>query len=163
MYYYFKTKDELAIAALAKRREQFIAAYSLLNEAIDDPRIRLVEAVRYFDKVREDYARHGSPVAKILDDTDVTKDVVAQAAAQIFADFIDWTQRQFELLGHAETARAQAITIISGIQGAIITAKTFNDPEIINAEVERLTLWIESLPNKRIQIGKIGIRPPVEA
>lgn len=163
VYYYFKTKDELAIAALDKRREQFVAAYQLLNDAIDDPRVRLVEATRYFDKVRDEYTRYGSPVGKIIDDTDVTKEPVAQAAAQIFADFVNWSEQQFIALGHPETARSLAITVMSGIQGAIITAKALNSPDVITAEVERLTLWIESLPNRKIQLGKAGFRATTAA
>lgn len=156
VYYYFKTKDELAVAALNKRREQFLAAYQLLGEAIDDPRVRMVEAIRYFDKARDEYTRHGSPVGKIIDDIDVGSNPVAEAAADIFRDFIDWAQRQFEALGHTEAARSLAITVVSGIQGAIVVAKALASPDVITAEVDRLTLWVESIPNRRIQLGKVA-------
>lgn len=163
VYYYFKTKEELAVAALEKRREQFMAAYTLLEQAIDDPRQRIIEAVRYFDKVRDEYSKHGCPVGKIIQDTDVANDNIAKQAAQILFDFADWSERQFQNLGNHENARKYAVTLMSGIQGAIVMAKAYKDPAIISAEVERLVSWLESIPNRKIQIGKVGLRQPSTA
>src|SRR5689334_8045686 len=73
VYYYFKTKEELALASTEKRREQFKAGFALLDEAIDDPRQRLIEATRYYEKVGDEYARYGCPIGKIIEDLDVTK------------------------------------------------------------------------------------------
>lgn len=163
VYYYFKAKEELALAVVEKRKSQFSAAYALLEEAIEDPRRRLIEAVGYFDKVGEQYARYGCPVGKIIEDADVTKDNVAKAAAQIFGDFVDWAERQFQHLGHQDTARQYAIFLMSGIQGSTIMAKAFNDPQVITVEVERLIQWLESLPNRKIQLGKVGLKPATSA
>jgi TetR/AcrR family transcriptional repressor of nem operon len=161
VYYYFKTKEELALAAIEKRREQFKAGYALLDEAIDDPRLRIIEATKYYDKVREEYARYGCPIAKMIEDADITRDNVAKGASEIFMDFISWTERQLQLLGHSETAHGYAITLLSGIQGAIVTAKALGEPQVITLEIERLVTWLESLPNRKIQIGKVGFKPAV--
>jgi TetR/AcrR family transcriptional repressor of nem operon len=163
VYYYFKTKEELALAAIEKRRNQFKAAYALLEEGCDEPRTRLIEACQYYSKAREEYARLGCPIGKIIDDSDVTKDNVAKAAADMFVDFVDWATRQFRLLGHTDTASAYAITLIGNIQGAILMAKAFNDSNLINAEIDRLTTWLELLPNRKIQLGKVGAKLPSEA
>lgn len=158
VYYYFKTKEELALAAINKRKEQFSAAYTILDDNIPDPRQRLIEAIHYFDKVGEEYMRYGCPIGKIIEDADTGKDAVAQTAAQVLIDFVDWAERQFRQLGHTDEARPYATTLMAGIQGATIMAKAFRDTEVISREMARLTLWLESLPNKRIQLGKLGIR-----
>lgn len=163
VYYYFKTKEELALAAVDKRREQFKAAYLMLEEAIEDPRMRLIEAARYYDKAKEEYARLGCPIGKIIDDADVDKDNIAKAAASIFTDFVEWAARQFRLLGHNELARSYAITLISGIQGAILMGKAFHSPAVIAAEIDRIIFWVESLPNLKIQIGKTALKEPSSA
>jgi TetR/AcrR family transcriptional repressor of nem operon len=163
VYYYFKTKEELALAAVEKRRELFKAGYALLDEAIDDPRVRLIEAARYYDKVRDEYARFGCPIGKMIEDANVEKDNVAKSAAQVYADFVEWAARQLGLLGHNDMAKAYAITLLSGIQGATTLAKSFNHPEIITNEVERLVGWLEALPNRKIQIGKVGFKAAAEA
>lgn len=159
VHYYFKDKETLALAAVEKRKQQFAAAYAMLNEAFDDPRQRLIEATRYFDKVRDQYTHHGCPIAKILDDADVGTDTVAKAAAQVFVDFVNWAAQQFQALGHAQQdARTYAVSLLSGIQGAVVMAKAFNNPQIITFELERLVAWLGSIPNRRIQLGKISLK-----
>lgn len=158
VYYYFKTKEELALAAINKRKEQFSAAYNILEDNIVDPRQRIIEAVNYFDKVSEEYTRYGCPIGKIIEDADTQQDAVAQTAAQVLKDFVAWTEKQFHLLGHEDDAKTYAITLMAGIQGATIMAKAFSDQSIITQEMKRLVEWLESIPNKRIQLGKLGMR-----
>jgi AcrR family transcriptional regulator len=159
VYYYFKTKDELAIAAIDKRRKQFQAAFDTLNETFPNPRQRLTEMLGYYDRVREEYTRHGCPIGRIIEDLDTEKDTVARAAAEVFDDFLKWAARQFEALGHSgDAAKAYALTLLAGVQGATILAKAFNRPQYLTDELARLTLWLESMPNKRISLGKTGIR-----
>src|SRR5262245_37143835 len=62
VYYYFKTKEELALAVITMRRDQFAAAYALLDENFPDARQRLTEALKYFDNVRGEYAKYGCPI-----------------------------------------------------------------------------------------------------
>lgn len=158
VYYYFKTKDELALAAIAKRREQFAALYVMLSDNIADPRERLIEIVNYYGKIRDDYARYGCPIGKIISDTDLEKDQISQATVTIFADFIAWAGEQFEQLGHGQDAKKYAVSLMSGIQGAIIIAKTFQNPQIIVDEMTRLVEWLGAIPNRKIQLGKVGVR-----
>ncbi len=158
VYYYFKTKDDLALAAMLKRKEQFTAAYSMLSDNIEDPRARLIEAVNYYAKVRNDYTRYGCPIGKIINDTDTEKDPIAQSTALIFADFVAWAGEQFRQLGHGTDSKKMAISLIAGIQGATIMAKSFCQPQILADETARLVEWLESVPNKRITLGKAGIR-----
>ena len=156
VYYYFKTKDELAIAAVDKRRKQFQHAFETLNETFESPRQRLTELLGYYDRVREEYTRQGCPISRIIEDADTEKDTVARAAAEVFDDFLKWSARQFEALGHSsEAARSYAITLLAGIEGAVVMAKAFHNPQIMSDELTRLTAWLESLPNKRISLGKV--------
>lgn len=163
VYYYFKAKEELALAAVSRRKEQFSAAYAMLEENIADPRLRLIEAVAYFDKVRDEYTRYGCPIGKIIEDADVEKDVVVQTAAQVLKDFVDWAERQFRQLGHGSDARKYATSLMAGVQGASVMAKAFRDPQVISDEVSRLTCFIETLPNRKIQLGKVGMKLPETA
>jgi AcrR family transcriptional regulator len=156
VYYYFKTKDELALAVIERIKSQFNAAYALLDEACPDPRQRLAEAVRYYDKVRADYARYGCPVAHILEDA--PSGPVAKAAASIFSDFIGWASRQFEQLGHASDAKRHAASLMAGIQGGTIMAKAFGDPQMLSDEIARLAGWLDALPNRKVPLGKFAAK-----
>jgi TetR/AcrR family transcriptional regulator, transcriptional repressor for nem operon len=160
VYYYFKTKEELALAAVSKRKEQFGAAYALLEEHIADPRQRLIEAVYYFEKVRDEYTRFGCPIGKIINDADSEKDNVVQTAAQVLEEFVGWAERQFRQLGHSADARRYATSLMSGVQGAAVMAKATRNPDIISDEIARLITWIEMLPNRKIQLGKVAVKTP---
>ena len=155
VYYYFKTKDELAIAAIAKRREQFSTAYKVLEEHIADPRQRLIEALYFFEKVRVDYMKYGCPIGKIISDATPDQKNAVQLASGVFEEFITWAQRQFAELGHGEYARRYATSLMAGIQGATIMAKSMGDEGIISDEIARMVGWLEMLPNKKIQLGKV--------
>ncbi len=161
VYYYFKTKEELALAAISKRKEQFSAAYALLEEHIADPRQRLIEATYYFEKVRDEYTRFGCPIGKIISDADSEKDNVVQTASQVFEDFVTWAERQFRQLGQGSDSRRYAISLMAGIQGATVMAKSMRQPQIISDEVARLVQWMENLPNRKIQLGKVAAKPDV--
>lgn len=158
VYYYFKTKEELALAAVSKRREQLSATYALLEESTEDPRQRLIEAVRYFDNVCDEYTRYGCPIGKIIMDSDAEKDAVMQMAAQVMAEFIRWAETQFARLGHQDEAKRYATSLMAGIQGGAIMAKATRYPRALADEIERLVQWIETIPNKRIQLGKVNAR-----
>jgi len=158
VYYYFKTKEELALAAVSKRKEQFSAAYALLEEHVDDPRQRLIEAVYYFEKVRDEYTRFGCPIGKIIVDADTEKDTVVQTSAQVLAEFVLWAERPIRQLGHSSDARRYATSLMAGVQGAAIMAKAMRNPEIISDEIARLVNWIETLPNRKIQLGKVAVK-----
>lgn len=163
VYYYFKTKEELAMAAIEKRKLAMEQAYAQLEEHLEDPRERLVTAVRFFEKVRDDYTRYGCPVGKIIQDGDMERDKVAQGAAEVFDSFVRWAEQQFSQLGYAETSRAHALTLLAGIQGGALMAKAYRNPQIMNDELDRLSLWLESLPNKKIFLGKAGVRSLTDA
>ncbi len=164
VYYYFKTKEELAIAAVEKRRQQFRAAYNVLDDAFPDPRQRLIEALGYFDKVRDDYTKYGCPIGRIIEDADMEKDSVARAAAEVFDDFVVWARRQFEALGHGgQMARIYATSLMAGIQGGSVMAKAFSDPQTMSDEIARLTGWLESIPNRKISLGKASMKSDTAA
>ncbi len=159
VYYYFKTKDELAMAALEKRRQAMNEVYSRLESALDDSRERLIELVRFFDRIKDKYARFGCPIYRLVQDGgEHDKEAVSQAATMVYKDFIAWAQKQFEQLGQNELAARYATTLLAGIQGGIVMARANNSPEVLTTEIERLVEWLSSLPNKRIFLGKAGIK-----
>lgn len=154
VYYYFKTKEELAMCALEKRRALMENAYSMIEDALPDPRERLREMVLMFDKVKEDYARYGCPVGRLISESDDMNHKIMQAAVQIFDRFVEWGTEQFKKLGYQTEAKAYATSIMSAIQGAAILSKSRGSSEPLAQEIARLTQWIDELPNKKIHLGK---------
>jgi TetR/AcrR family transcriptional repressor of nem operon len=157
VYYYFKTKEDLALAAVQRHKEQFAQAYRALNDTFDDPRVRLIEITRFFDAIKEDYTKYGCPMSKIINDTDIATDNIGKAAASVLNDFASWAQSQFRQLGHGDDARYFAHSLVAGIQGAVVMAKAAGSSQVMSHEIERLTVWLEAVPNKKIRIGKVKV------
>lgn len=162
VYYYFKTKEDLALAAVERHRQKLQEVFQKLDEGLDDPRERLIHSLRTFEVLKEDYTKFGCPIGKIVHDSDLQHDNVARAASGTLNLCIDWAEQQFRQLGYGESARHLSISLTAGIQGAGLMAKALNDAQIIAREVERLVAWVSALPNKKIQLGKVGARRPAE-
>lgn len=164
VYYYFKAKDDLAIAAIEKRKEHFEQIYHALEAAFFDPRQRLIEYLGYYNKMRDEYYVHGCPIGRITNEALIEKDAVASAAADVFQAFLFWAMDQFRALGHSnQDAQSNAISMMSGIQGSITMARALSNPQIISDEIKRLSAWLESLPNLKISLGKAGLKAAAEA
>ncbi len=160
VYYYFKTKEELVMAALSKRKDAMEHAYKNLDSSISDPRERLIQAVSFFDSIREDYTKYGCPIGKTIIVGTMEDKKVVELAHKIFEDFVSWAAKQFASLGHTEKQREYAISLMAGIEGAAVMAKAYGEEMIISQEVARLIQWLKALPNKRIFLGKGGAAAP---
>ena len=156
VYYYFKTKEELALSVIDKRRASMSKAYATLNHNFDDPRLRLIEALRFFDNIKREYTTHGCPLGRLIAELDVSTDPIAIEASKVLNEFCDWAALQFKALGHDADAHKHAATLMAGIQGATIMAKAAGKPAVFSAEIERLIAWIEDMPNLRISVGKVS-------
>lgn len=154
VYYYFKTKEELILAVIEKRREIFNQAFDALNHAVADPRTRLLEMVSYFDSVADDYTRYGCPLGRMAMELDTESLASQKAATAALNDFVEWAAQQFDALGHTIEAKQLATSLLAGVQGAAVMAHAYRQSEIFSSEMIRLTQWLESIPNTRIRIGK---------
>jgi hypothetical protein len=62
--------------------------------------------------------------------------------------YVDWAERQFQLLGHTDDARDHAITLIALFQGASLLSNTFRDPAVMTSQARQLERWIDSLATR---------------
>ena len=154
VYYYFKTKDELILAVVEKRRQLLRQAYEALNSSFSDPRQRLIEAVGFFTNVKTEYTRYGCPLGRMVIELGSEHHIAQQSAASVLHEFVDWAAEQFEALGHSDKANQYAISLMAGIEGTAIMAKAYADESVFTNELTRLNTWLEELPNQAINIGK---------
>ncbi len=156
VYYYFKTKEELALCVLEKRAQLMEHAYAMIEASTPDPRARLCEMLRIFDAVKHDYAAHGCPVGRLIAEADTLNDNVTQAAVAVLMRCVTWAATHFEKLGHGEVASDHAMAMMGGIQGATLMARACGSPLPLSQEIARLTRWIDTLPNTAIHLSKAG-------
>jgi TetR/AcrR family transcriptional regulator, transcriptional repressor for nem operon len=147
VYYYFKTKDEIAESIVKLRVSRF---RKLLEEfdKTDSPKQRLCAFVNVKMKNREELARHGCPVGTLCSELRKLGGSAAEKSTVLFRTALEWMERQFRALGQGADSRLLAVHLLSATQGVSMLAHAFRDPGLIDMEATRLQEWIRSLEPK---------------
>jgi AcrR family transcriptional regulator len=144
VYYYFKTKDAIGEAVVAERASQYRAARELWD-ALPDPKQRLLAFAQMTIDNRELLARSGCPIGSLCQELHKDGGRLAEQASTMFADFLTWLEKQFRELGKGDESRDLAVYLMSVLQGATLLTHSFNDPDYIVRQADRLKTWIWSL------------------
>jgi TetR/AcrR family transcriptional regulator, transcriptional repressor for nem operon len=145
VYYYFKTKEALGEAVI----EQYVNAYESLRSGWDaepDPKARLNAFVQASVDNPDVIARSGCPLATLSSELRKDKGHLANCATRLFADVLDWIDKQFRLLGKPKgEARALAVHLLSAIEGASVLSHNAGTPKYAVQEAKFLREWIRTL------------------
>jgi AcrR family transcriptional regulator len=144
LYYYFKTKDEIAEAVVADRLSEFRAFQQGLPEA-KSPKERLLAFVETAIDSRTLLAHSGCPVGNLCSELQKKGGTLARKARSLLGEPLDWIEAQFRSLGKRADARGLAVHLVSALQGASLLTNVFRDTKIIAMEAERLKQWIRGL------------------
>jgi AcrR family transcriptional regulator len=142
VYYYFKTKDELVRAVLARYREEAATLIESFERA-RTPQSRLKALVRNWSAMSDAVVDHGCPMGTLCAELDKCENGLDGEAASVLAMIIDWAEGQFRQLGRRD-ARDLAIALFAGIQGAALLANTFRDASLLTRQTRHLERWIDS-------------------
>ncbi|MBC9718297.1 TetR/AcrR family transcriptional regulator [Streptomyces sp. TRM66268-LWL] len=144
VYYYFKTKDDLILAALSEHSAHLDELTGRL-EQLADPRDRLKGLIEAWVDQREIAALHGCPTGTLAVELDKRADGTLDAeAGVVMRRLIDWAERQFRALGMADPADL-AVSLVSAYQGMSLLANALRDPELMSRQGARLLDWLDSL------------------
>lgn len=144
VYYYFKTKDEIA-AAIVEERATAFRALRQTWEALDSPKDRLLRFVAMIFGSRETIARNGCPLGTLCSELNKEGGKVAKNAALLLTEPLGWMETQFRALGKGRESASLAVHLLSAVQGVAVLANTFDDPEIVVIEAKHLERWIRDL------------------
>jgi AcrR family transcriptional regulator len=133
VYYYFKSKDELAAAVVGTRREEYARLRASWDDQSGDPVQRLVSFVRHARDGADLLSAQGCPVGGLCSDLARTNAALGAEAGEIFAATIDWAAHQYAALGHPGPGQA-ATRLVALVQGATVLSHALRDPEILRAE-----------------------------
>src|SRR6266849_6860454 len=144
VYYYFKTKEELAEAVVARRLEEFRADQAEWDR-LSSPKGRLLAFVGSVQANREQLARGGCPLGGLCSELHKEGGTLAKKSATLFTEPIGWLEEQFRAAGHEEDARELSEHLFCAFQGMAAVAHAVNDPDLVVMEVKRLKDWIGTL------------------
>ncbi|MGW4023491.1 TetR/AcrR family transcriptional regulator [Streptomyces sp. NPDC005009] len=144
VYYYFKTKDELVLAALSEHSAHLDELTGRLDR-LPDPRDRLKALVEGWIDQREVAARHGCPTGTLAVELDKRADgTLDTEAGTVIRRLLEWAGHQFRALGLPDPDDL-AVTLVSAYQGMSLLANALRDPDIMARQGTRLLHWLDSL------------------
>lgn len=131
VYYYFKTKADVAQAVADGVAESLASARTTLGPEPTDALVGFLNA--YVDDAAAICA-HGSLLATASAGTD---------SDRAHRETIDWLAERFGDLGFAaEAARARAVHLLAGIEGGAALARALDDPSPLEREATHLGRWV---------------------
>ncbi|WP_180901819.1 TetR/AcrR family transcriptional regulator [Martelella soudanensis] len=144
VYYYFKTRDDIATAILDHRKGQFESLKTELA-GLPSPKARLVAFVNATVGNAGEIALKGCPTGSLSAELLKAGDKAAVEAFPLLAAPMAWMAEQFAEMGHGEDAEALALQLQSSLQGASLLAQNARNPELLAREGARLKMWINGL------------------
>lgn len=144
VYYYFKTKDEIAEAVISHRIDEFMRQF-VFWEQIPDPRERLIAFVQFIIDHKKGLARYGCPAGSLCQELDKENAGLSKKSGLIFKNQVVWVRKQVESLGCGGDSFSLTTHFLTLLQGMALLANALDDPQIIESEGEALKLWVYQL------------------
>ena len=142
VYYYFKTKDDVADAIVGQLSARYGAALAAW-EGIEDPRERLVALAQSYVTDAGQIREYGGPLGAVVAELSKHSVPLSQRAGAVLADVVRWCAAQYQALGYApEAATARATHTVAVLQGAASLSQALGTTEPIEQEAAHLIKWI---------------------
>lgn len=135
VYYYFRTKDEIARAVLDYWDQRIGDTLGMLKPDAP-PRERLAAYLDASAGRAEIYAALGCPLVALALDLRQSGRALAPLALQVHRRQIDWIGRQFRALGQeCAAARSRAEVMLATLQGSFQLAHALGDPQVVDGTI----------------------------
>lgn len=145
VYYWFRTKDDLAAAVIDEHHAAHRAMLDEIDRSHDDPLQRMSALLDVLDTGAEDTAKHGCPIGSLcLELHKGGEDAgLPSRADAILRMQLDWFTAQFERLG-ARDPRVLARHVVAHLQGASLLATTLGDAGVLREATGHLRQWLKA-------------------
>ncbi|GAB4391558.1 MAG: TetR/AcrR family transcriptional regulator [Kiloniellaceae bacterium] len=143
-YYYFKTKDAILDAVIARRLEstrEMLARWEAEGGAPAE-RIRCFIDILIVNRAK--IKRYGCPVGTLASELAKLNHEAQGAANKLFTLFRTWLARQFEAAGCREDADSLALHLLARSQGMATLANAYRDEKFIRREVQQMYDWLDA-------------------
>ena len=144
VYYYFKTKEAIGEAVIDKRAAEYTDMLLRLDENTE-PLARLRAFIELSSEELESIARYGCPVGGLCQELGKQGGALADQAAKLLHDVLNWTEKQFKTLGFGDRSEELALNLVSSVQGMHLLTHTFKDPKMAHRQTKTLLSWLDSL------------------
>jgi len=147
IYYYFKTKAEIAHGVADIFVEASLQSLSHIDRTSRTPAEKLAAFTALLKMSAEPRAKRGCPLANAIRDFSSAVPDAANRTNEVFNTLIGWVSQTLNKAGDRNAVR-HARTAVAHWQGAIVLAQAANDPQILiealNDLEADLMIWAKS-------------------
>lgn len=144
VYYYFKSKEDLGKAIIAKHAERLEEQFKSW-EKLPSIKDRLLALVYDYLKQAEDTARYGCSIGSLCQEFNKQGGELNTAASELMNRIYDWCYHQFKSITSQDNSSAYALHLLSGIQGMSLLTNTFRNPGLAAQQTRTLKAWLETV------------------
>ncbi|MEJ2140902.1 MAG: TetR/AcrR family transcriptional regulator [Gammaproteobacteria bacterium] len=145
IYYYFKTKDDIAVAIISERVNRLNKLLKKWDTYIN-PKKRLYSLIQVWVEDREIDSRYGCPIGSLCYELAKNRGQLSDMSAEQLRILVAWCEYQFrELNKPVRKAKDLAVHLMCALQGVSLLANTFEDAELILREADLLKRWVKDL------------------
>lgn len=143
VYYYFKTKDDIARAVVEARMAKAARWLEQLDKS-EDPLDPLLDFIDLYEEHRKELSRSGSPVASLCLEANHIGGSLADSARDGLGLYLSWLETRFRKLGQSDKqAHNSAAHVLGALEGATLLAGTCQEAKLIKNECKRLRNWLK--------------------
>jgi len=140
LYYYFKSKEDLAAAVVDARVRELDAIFAYAEAAGTSPLRRLECFVAAWHDGADELVVHGCPYGALTHDLARRGDALSNKSHALFASQLEWLARQWRALGAGPaTAEERAAELVCAIQGACLLGLALHDPEVLRRRLREIS------------------------
>ncbi len=144
VYYYFKSKESIVLAVIDYRRKLIQQQFEDLN-TIANAKERLQSLIRQTATHSELTANFGDALGSLCQELGKQGGQIAQAAADLMQEILNWCETQFSTLGQGDKAKQLAMILLSSLQGISLLTLTFKNPGYTNQQADYLVNWLDNV------------------
>lgn len=141
VYYYFKTKQDLASAVISRQAQDFAQLEQDLAKIVD-ARARVEGYLSMLLVNSGQIAAYGCPIGSLCTELNKADSGISNQAEDLLQHQLDWLTDQFVALGKGEEAHELATQLLVQLQGASVLAHAFHDQTLLAQQIAQLRSWL---------------------
>ena len=145
VYYYFKSKDSIAIAVLERMTRQFLDLAQSWEHAQNDSLGNLKAFIEYSVSQVEDRTQYGDALGSLCQELGKQGGALSEATSKLMTNILGWVEKQFNGLNKGEASEKLAANLIATLQGISLLTVTLKDADFLNRQSAMVVNWLENL------------------
>ena len=145
VYYYFKTKDDIAKSVIESYENSWKAHYGSWDKLAKSHKDRLSMFIRYMFSEMDIKNNYGCPIGSLCYDLINLSNDLAQLMKNLLHSIYKWVALQFQYLGCGANSNRHAMVLISHIQGSAILMHSQSSYNLIDCQIKYLEDYLQNI------------------